>query len=226
MTYHVLNGDALAGHFLDNILGERVVWREALIDGPLNGEKFFETREVFINSVIGSDQSDYKSKVIDEFKKLNTAAAGSRIYLWFEDDLFCQVNYWFLVSELKDRQFELFRVFPEPDDFYFNSTSSQSLTRCFHLSKEISDTEAQRIAPLWQHFKINRALPTDFRTETVRHIRELSAALEHINSGHLKSELRQFYDEKGSFSALLDYFRDHHPIYGLGDVQIKRLLEQ
>lgn len=226
MTYHVLNEDALGGHFPDNILGERVVWREALIDGPLADENFFEAREAFINSVIGSDQSDYKSKVLEEFKKLNTAAAGSRIYLWFEDDLFCQVNYWFLVFELKDRQFELFRVFPDPDDFYFNSTSSQTLTQCFHISEEISNSEAQTIAALWQHFKINRALPTDFRTETVRHIRELSAALKYMNSGHLKSELRQIYDEKGNFSALLDYFRDHHHIYSLGDVQIKRLLEQ
>ena len=81
------------------------------MDGPLFQENFFETREKFIRENWSPD-GDYQKMVIDEFLKIKEVEGGFEVYFWFEDDLFCQINYWFLVNELADRTLDLFRVFP------------------------------------------------------------------------------------------------------------------
>ena len=41
-----------------------------------------------------------KNKLVSEFEKIQNIEEGVDINLWFEDDLFCQVNFWFVISLL------------------------------------------------------------------------------------------------------------------------------
>ena len=98
MRYHILNGDSLAHSFPETkIPGDVIVVREALIDGELSGDslqEFWQTRAKHI----GISPGEYHNKVVTEFEKIVDAPANAEFNLWFEYDLFCQVNMWFVLS--------------------------------------------------------------------------------------------------------------------------------
>ena len=92
---HILNGDAAVPEFRKSgIDGDMVVWREALADGPVSdpikGNTFWKKRADFIQG--GSGGEGYADKVLCELNKLRKLDAYEEVVLWFEYDLFCQVN--------------------------------------------------------------------------------------------------------------------------------------
>ena len=105
MTLHVLPGDALAEQFsAAGIPGEVIVFREALVTGPLDGaypDEFWDVRSNFVALEYGEDPIDYSEKVAYEIDRLTDVASGEDVALWFEYDLFCQVNMWFCLARLR-----------------------------------------------------------------------------------------------------------------------------
>ncbi|MBL0745693.1 hypothetical protein [Chryseolinea lacunae] len=74
-----------------------MVVREGLIDGDLSGDglhDFWRSRAQYM----GITKSEYHNSVVKEFKKIMNAPDHSEFNLWFEYDLFCQVNMWFVIS--------------------------------------------------------------------------------------------------------------------------------
>ena len=54
---HILNGDCLLEQFPEEIMGSRIVCRECLVDGDVQGsdlEEFFRIRAEFISNLHGS----------------------------------------------------------------------------------------------------------------------------------------------------------------------------
>ena len=98
MIYHILNGDSLAYSFPETkINGEMIVVREGLIDGDLSGDTlhyFWQSRAKYM----GLAEAEYHNNVVKEFEKIMNAPDNSEFNLWFEYDLFCQVNMWFVIS--------------------------------------------------------------------------------------------------------------------------------
>ena len=99
MIIHVLPGDAQVEDFTKvGLEGEIVVCREALVQGEVRAEsldEFWDVRE----RVHAENQSDarYRETVVSEFEKLLNLTGGTEVDLWFEYELFCQVNLWFCV---------------------------------------------------------------------------------------------------------------------------------
>ena len=97
MNYHILNGDSLAHQFPESINGTRLIARECLIDGPVqssNLKQFYSDRATYIQAGFVEDV-DYRIKSQSQFEEIQKAPKGSEFFLWFEDDLFCQTNFWF-----------------------------------------------------------------------------------------------------------------------------------
>jgi len=46
----------------------------------------------------GSTEAEYHNSVVKEFEKIMIAPDNAEFNLWFEYDLFCQVNMWFVIS--------------------------------------------------------------------------------------------------------------------------------
>ncbi|MFT5917401.1 MAG: hypothetical protein ACJAWV_001727 [Flammeovirgaceae bacterium] len=103
--HHILNGDSLKQQFPKSIRGELIVARECLVDGNVKGSnlaELFDSRAQFISQHYdGFSQQDYYENTVPEFTKMQTIASESEICLWFEDDLFCQVNLWFVLHLLR-----------------------------------------------------------------------------------------------------------------------------
>jgi len=111
--YHILNGDALLERFPTELSGEQIVMRECLVDGPIEGEtpaEFYKNRAEFIDTFEGFKAADYYNGSVSEIEKMLALPEDAIIYLWFEDDLFCQVNFWFILHILKDKTNPMYLV--------------------------------------------------------------------------------------------------------------------
>jgi len=90
---HILNGDAISEQFKASFPNQKfLVWREALCQGPLNYEirdKDFRNQRIdFLNASLSANIAHH---LIDELEKTNLSLY-EEVILWFEYDLFCQVN--------------------------------------------------------------------------------------------------------------------------------------
>jgi hypothetical protein len=120
-TYHVLNGDHLADQLRQTKINQDfIVCRECLIEGNVNAGNmadFWTMRAKFIADTYNVSTEEYFSKTVSEFEKLNHLPDNSEVCLWFENDLFCQTNMWFVISILANQPaLKIFRIFPIPEN--------------------------------------------------------------------------------------------------------------
>lgn len=223
-TFHILNGDCLAEKFPKNLEGEIIIWREALIDGPVSDNNFFENRKKFITENYDSE-SDYEELVVKEFQRIQNIPEDSSVFFWFEDDLFCQVNFWFLVSSLNLNKSKIFRVFPKNREKGFAESDEIDLLEMFDSAKEINLEESKLISNLWIDFQQNN-LSKDVSSEIVRNLKELVVANENRFNGILENQIKDIQKTAESFDEVFKIFNQKYTIYGFGDLQLKRFIDQ
>jgi len=104
MSYvHVLNGDATLTLFRQSeVPGEVVICREMMCEGKVKYTKdlteFFESRAKHLQFHYGIDRQTYYTNVVQELEKLDlSGSSADEIILWFEYDLFCQINMLFIL---------------------------------------------------------------------------------------------------------------------------------
>ncbi len=130
MSYlHVLNGDATLTLFRQSDLpGEIVVCREMMCEGKVkytdDMAAFFETRSKHLEYHYGIDRQTYFANVVKELERLKTASDYEEVVLWFEFDLFCQINLLFILHYLRTQVIRLPKIslvsidsHPEVPDF-------------------------------------------------------------------------------------------------------------
>lgn len=101
-TLHVLNGDSSLAQFNKTELeGATFVWREILCEGTtkkdLTSDAFWETRLKFLQKIVPDFDPEQQQQLKVQFQNLNLSNY-KEIVLWFEYDLFCQVNLIALLS--------------------------------------------------------------------------------------------------------------------------------
>lgn len=94
---HVLNGDSLVQLLKKSGLeGEIAVWRELLCEGPLHADfasdDFWKKRYTYFKEEFSVDKLEYYDKIIKEILKIEDLSGFDEVVLWFEYDLFCQIN--------------------------------------------------------------------------------------------------------------------------------------
>ncbi|MCD0455336.1 DUF1835 domain-containing protein [Chryseobacterium sp. LC2016-27] len=223
-TFHILNGDCLAEKFPKNLEGESIIWREALIDGPVSEDDFFENRKKFITDNYDSE-SNYDELVVKEFQRIQNISEDSDVFFWFEDDLFCQLNFWFLISNLNLDKTKIFRVFPKDTEKGFSESEENDLVELFHSAKEIDAKEGKLISNLWIDFQQNNLLK-ETSSEIVRNLEELITANENRFNGTLENQIKVIQKTAKSFEEFFKIFNQKYPIYGFGDLQLKRCIDQ
>ena len=75
---------------------------------------------------------------------------NSEINLWFEDDLFCQVNFWFVMSLLKNKKknYQYFLIRPlKRHEYSFGSMSEKELSLAYTQKIELTDLD--KLTQLW-----------------------------------------------------------------------------
>jgi hypothetical protein len=100
---HVLNGDATASVFAAaGLPGDVLVWRDILVEGPLTAEwptpDALGARAAFLAERLGIDRERYVRGVREQEDGLAGALRHDEVVLWFEQDLFCAVNLWYVLA--------------------------------------------------------------------------------------------------------------------------------
>lgn len=239
---HVLNGDALLERFPTAIPGLRIVAREALAEGPLGGntlKAFFDGRATYLNDKYGAPSSFYYQQTVAEFQRLQGIDKDAQVFLWFEDDVFCQLNCWFVTYLLvhSGHSGSCFVVRPPNHTPYsFGNLDESALLNCFH-NKPLLLLDTIQVAQLWQKLStgdLNAATQCAAILPKEYHFLQsaLKAYLEAFpgkgQPGRPKSTLiRIVADLKTSdFSSVFREFSNREPIYGYSDLQVMRLLDE
>lgn len=232
---HVLNGDCLKNQFPKDIEGELIVWRECLVSGPVSEVDFFENRKAFIYESFGEKEADYDKKVLFEFKKFKEIHENSNIFFWFEDDLFCQVNFWFLLSKIDFENKNLFAVFPiikGKNEHWkgFGNSTEHDLKESFKNAKQISAEDFNLGKQLWKAFSENNLQSLNalsFQSSTIyRELKSVLKANEDRFNGNLDKILLDLKLKHSTFEALFQEFNEKYGIYGFGDSQVQELIKQ
>lgn len=239
--YQVLNGDCLKEQLPGEIEGEIIVARECLVDGEVksdNLEELFQLRADFISKLSDNcSKEDYRRDTVSEFEKIKGIPPGSTVNLWFEDDLFCQVNFWFVTYLLSHfvQDCNVFLVRPEVHTrFGFGGLNSFQLMRCYEQKVPISQTE--QIAALWESYRNGdiehlQVIALELKDEFPFIPEAVEAHIERIpteNSlGRPTESLLEIMEdlETEEFGVVFREFSKRESIYGFGDLQVKRLMD-
>jgi hypothetical protein len=238
MIYHILNGDALDHQLPDQLNGERIIMRECLMEGPVKADSFdafVRLRSDFVSKTFGDPH--YEDQVIPELQKIQRIEDKSQVFLWFEDDLFCQVNLWYVMHQLVNKSsLKIHLVRPSIESPYgFGYYDSEGLIPLFEQSTLI--TQLDVLASLWTHYQNEdwellvqsaQALTHTFPFIASAVDAQVARIPDDHSEGRPLETLRTIVAEMGSdnFKDIFSAFTNREAIYGMGDLQVKNMLKK
>ena len=239
MIYHVLPGDAQVEEFRKTgIEGELIVFREALVTGPIDEasvDEFWDRRARFILSEYGEDEIDYQEKVADELLRLEDVSEGDEVDLWFEFELFCSVNYWFCLDQLGGSGARIFRVAPvdaSPDNVWegFGQHIAEDLKASFDSRVELTLEDVETGSQLWKAFRDRDILKLrelgDYRSPAFPFLKEVCDAAADIEVRPAEIVREIVGSGKRELEEVFPEFRSRAGVYGFGDLQVEKLIER
>ncbi len=162
-VYHVLNGDCLAEQLKQTTVDPNfIVCRECLIEGSVyasNMTDFWNTRTKFITNTYKILETEYFNKTVNEIAKLNHIPDYSEVCLWFENDLFCQVNMWFTIAILsKYPTLKIWRVFPVIENKAdrwkgFGIANAEKLVQAYNAKIQFMPEDIELGENLWKSYQ-------------------------------------------------------------------------
>jgi hypothetical protein len=239
MIYHVLPGDAQVEEFRKSGLdGELIVFREALVTGPIDEadiDEFWDRRAHYLLAEYGEDEIDYQEKVADEILRLGEIGETDEVNLWFEFELFCSVNYWFCIEQLKGSGAAIYRVAPvdaSPDNVWdgFGQHTADDLRACFDSRVELTEEDIETGSKLWQAFRDrdSHALIqlSEYRSPSFPFLKEVCEAASEIESRPAEIVRGIVATGKRDLAEVFPEFRSQAGVYGFGDLQVEKLIER
>lgn len=239
---HLFNGDSSYDVFkgIYNTNHKAVVWREMLCEGPtladLNKPEFWDTRAHFLLEFCEISKADYYKKSRDEIKQVLTIDFDEAV-LWFEYDLFCQINMIaaisFINSNFPDRKISLIcvgRVEKSSELKGLGELSPQAYPQLLKSRTELSKLAIAFACDLWALYcsddhlaLIDKAkeAPVEFeylRAAFVEHQRRFPKALNGLNYLE-ESMLLSIKDTAKSKSEIVGEMLKKENYFGFGDLQ-------
>ncbi|WP_394665013.1 DUF1835 domain-containing protein [uncultured Chryseobacterium sp.] len=235
--FNITNGDCLAEQLEETtISGEMIICREALVAGSLQAENldvFWKVRSEFIAENYGDTKENYYRKVVSECNKIMQIPEDSEVHLWFEDDLFCQVNMWFCLTLIpKDKNINIYRIFPKASKE--NQWKGFSDSERFDLEEALTSRvlfkqkDLELGLNLWEAYQSNHQNKlkqlSKIQSDCFRFLSELITAYQNINPEFFIQNLIQ--NGITDFNEVFEKFRDELGIFGFGDLQVKLIYDK
>jgi len=214
------------------------------MDGDLSGDNlndFWRSRAKFMELT----EVEYHNGVAKEFEKIINAPHNAEFNLWFEYDLFCQTNMWFVMSiindlSIKKQVYAVYTSYLDRNDkqFWngFGPANSSQLQVCFADRILLSNADLQLAQELWTAYKNNNC-------EELMHLaKNQSVAFPYLQEV-VKAHVDRFPKDgtKGrpekvieditknistDFHKVFKEFWNRESIYGFGDTQLKNLYDK
>ncbi|MEE2802187.1 MAG: DUF1835 domain-containing protein [Bacteroidota bacterium] len=240
--YHILNGDALRNRFPAELNGKCITFRECFIDGPLKAQSYEQLlidRSQYIKQEYNSTHQEYNDLVIKELEKLSNIPDNSEVNLWFEDDLFCQSNLWFVLHrfhQINKKNIKLYLIRPlnafpysyghhsnnELIHIYTNRQKLEQLELWSNLWRSYADGNTTTLLQIATQLKSNY---THVRAAEDSHINRLP---NNNSDGQPQEFVKNLIKQNPnlSFKQVFIAFQDKFPQYGYGDTQVRKWFDQ
>ena len=245
-SYNILNGDCLAEQLRQTKINQDfIVCRECLIEGNVfadNLADFWTIRAKFIADTYNVSTKEYFSKTVSEFEKLNNLPDNSEVCLWFENDLFCQTNMWFVISMLANHPtLKIFRVFPIIEnnaDVWkgFGIANPEQLEHAYYSKIQFTLDDIILGKNLWSAYQtgdlVKLSKMAESQSECFKYLEEVCQA--HIERfpfdkslGRPDRVVKEIIETKSKeFEIVFSEFSDREGIYGFGDLQVKSIYDR
>jgi hypothetical protein len=244
LMLHVYNGDSTAETArAAEIPGEHLAWREALVCGPapadLAESDFNELRAQHLAAAYGVPIEKCRAELWALHEALASFPEHDEVVLWFEHDLFCQVQLiyllnWFASRELGKTRLSLVCIneFPGVHPFHgLGELNGQQLQSLFPQRAEITAAQFELATRAWQGYSSAdaRALISLLRsdTEALPFLKDsLNKHLERFPStrnglGRVENTtLSLIVEGYNKFRSLFPAFTRRESGYGFGDAQV------
>lgn len=245
---HITNGDSFTQRLKKlNLNGDIITWREMLCEGKtetdVGSESFWKTRFDFLHKHYNVSKSWFVEKTLKEYRSLCNHKQQDQIILWFEYDLFCQINMLAVISWLKShrRYAEISLVCSgnedESDKLYgLNELSDEQLLQLYNNRIQLSQNDIEYADYVWQLYCSDNPI----RLENLMDFENYQ--YEYL-SGAIKAHLRRFptiknglneienkvlelsaTEKPASKKALLGAVLKNQGYYGFGDSQFQRVI--
>ncbi|WP_350285756.1 DUF1835 domain-containing protein [uncultured Croceitalea sp.] len=245
---HITNGDSFTSRLQTlPIKGDIITWREMLCEGKtlasVGSESFWKTRFEFLNKNYKVSKSWFVEKTLKEYRSLCNHKQQDKIVLWFEYDLFCQVNMLAVISWLKThrRHAEISLVCSGKEDdsdrlYALNELSDEQLLKLYENKVVLSQDDIEYADYVWQLYCSDNPI----RLENLTDFKNYSFA---YLSDAIKAHLERFPSIKNGLNAVennvLEVATQHKPktkrellgkvlsnqnSYGYGDSQYERII--
>ncbi len=245
---HISNGDSFTDKLATlPIKGDIITWREMLCEGQtlsaVGSETFWKTRFEFLNKNYKVSKSWFVEKTLKEYRSLCNHKQQDQIVLWFEYDLFCQINMLAVISWLKThrRHAEIFLVCSGKEDdtdtmYGLGELSDEQLLKLYDNKVRLTQDDIEYADYVWQLYCSDNPIRLENLTDFDNYQFDyLSGALEAhlmrfptIKNGlnKIENNILQIADSKkpDTKKALLREILTNQGVYGFGDTQYERLL--
>ena len=237
---HIINGDALEDQFPKGLPGEIFVFRECLIEGPkkvVEFEAFFASRAAYLSDAYGPKiKESYSRELSIPLMKVVTEQTPAEVVLWFEEDLFCQANFWFICHFLKGSGYSGKVAWAKPSGtarYNFGLLSKEALTAVFEDRLPVN---IAKLALLWQTYSVNDSDELIRLVEGVaglsQHIIPAAIAYRDMNTSTIEKS-RPYLSllaitktlKTAHFGKVFMAFCKKEAVYGFGDLQVKRIFD-
>ena len=163
---HILNGESTETILAQTAIpGERFSFREALIGGPApagaNEAGWLKVRAAHLSASYGVDLAECERDLARQEEVFASFAEHEEVVLWFESDLFCQVNMlyvldWFARRETGNTELTLICIgeFPGRPKFRgLGELNPEELASLFEKRNRVSDAEFELARSAWQAYR-------------------------------------------------------------------------
>lgn len=179
-TLHVTNGDIAAESLVRSGLeGTSLPWRDLLHDGPVPADDdraiFQRTRTAFIVGLDWASEPSVAAQFVTRDAKLDAVDADDEVVLWFEPDLYDQLQLLQVLARLARRPAEQRpQVTIVPADTYLGPLDAEEYPPLYHERRDIGPTEFAQALTAW----------TAFTANTPHALQEVSVRLAHEIGAH------------------------------------------
>ncbi|MDT0607641.1 DUF1835 domain-containing protein [Croceitalea rosinachiae] len=245
---HITNGDSFTNKLQSLPLkGDIITWREMLCEGQtlcnVGSETFWKTRFEFLNKNYKVSKSWFVEKTLKEYRSLCNHKQQDQIVLWFEYDLFCQINMLAVLSWLKThrRHAEISLICSGKEDetdklYALGELNDEQLLGLYENRIVLSQDDVEYADYVWQLYCSDNPIRlenlTDFEnyqfdylsdavTAHLKRFPSIKNGLNAVESSMLNIALTEKPKSKKDF---LRKILTTPNLYGYGDTQYERLL--
>lgn len=245
---HITNGDSFTSRLQSlEFKGDVITWREMLCEGKtlstVGSESFWKTRFEFLNKNYKVSKSWFIEKTLKEYRSLCNHKQQDQIVLWFEYDLFCQINMLAVISWLKQhrRHAEISLVCSGKVEgstklYGLNELNDDKLMELYDDRKVLSQDDIEYADYIWQLYCSdnpirleNQIANNDFQFEYLSdalktHLKRFPTIKNGLNDleNHIL-EVAKKHKPKSKNELMKDLLTDQG-FYGFGDTQYERMV--